>query len=121
MPGPERIKHLRAELSERFDADDVDYLLETEQEQWALNDTATYLDLGTDDAETEAAYAQRCAESLGWQFERMTGDAALLRDLLWGRWDDERFQVIDPGCQLGQSPDESVMRSDPVPPGTGSP
>ncbi len=35
VPGPERLETLRAELLEKFDADDVDFLIETEREQWA--------------------------------------------------------------------------------------
>jgi hypothetical protein len=113
VPGPEKLAALRVELLERFDPEDVDYLIDTEREQWALHDTVVYLDLGTDDAESEAEYAQRCAQWLGWKFQRMGGDPGLLRDLLWGRWGDaDRFQVIEPGEALGHSPDEKVMRAE---------
>ncbi|MDD5198822.1 MAG: DUF1638 domain-containing protein [Terrimicrobiaceae bacterium] len=114
VPGPERLALLRTELSRQFDEDNVDFLLENEREQWALHDTAVYLDLGTDDAEDEAAYARRCADWLGWRFERIRGDPSLLRDLLWGRWDPERFQIIEPGSQLANSADANVMRSEPA-------
>jgi hypothetical protein len=77
-----------------------------------MHDTATYIDLGTDNAGTEAAYAEQCANSLGWKFERIHGDPALLRDLLWGNWDDGRFQTIKPGETLGHSPDENVLRAE---------
>jgi hypothetical protein len=113
VPGPEKLEALRVELLERFDAEDVEFLIESEREQWALHDTVTYLDLGTDDAESEADYARRCAEWLGWKFERLRGEPALLRDLLWGNWADaERFQVIEPGDALGHSPDERIMRAE---------
>lgn len=114
VPGPEKLEAVKAELAKKFDADDVEFLVETEKEQWALHDTATYLDLGTDDAEAEADYARRCAEWLGWKFERIRGDATLLRDLLWGNWDAVRFQIIEPGMQFAQSPDENVMRAEPA-------
>lgn len=113
VPGPEKLAALRAELAKKFEPEDVEFLVATEREQWALHDTATYLDLGTDDAETEADYARRCAESLGWKFERIRGDAKLLEDLLWGNWDTERFQIIEPGQQLGHAPDESILRAEP--------
>jgi len=114
VPGPERLASLRAELSKQFDEDNVDFLLESEQEQWALHNMAFYLELGTDDAEPEAEYARRCADWLGWRFERMRGDPALLRDLLWGNWDAERFQIIEPGSRLGHCPDTSIMRAEPA-------
>jgi hypothetical protein len=112
VPGPEKLEALRVELAQKFDADDVEYLLETERAQWAQHNTATYLDLGTDNAETEAAYARRCAEWLGWKFERLHGEATLLRDLLWCNWDDARFQTIAPGQRLGHAPDESILRAE---------
>src|ERR1017187_6970028 len=51
VPGPEKLEAMRAELAARFEPDDVGFLVETEREQWALHDTATYLDLGTDAAQ----------------------------------------------------------------------
>jgi hypothetical protein len=112
VPGPERLDALRSELAKKFDADDVEFLIQSEREQWAQHGNAAYLELGTDDAEPEAAYAQRCAEWLGWKFERMQGDAVLLRDLLWCNWDSERFQIVGPGQRLGHSPDESILSAE---------
>jgi hypothetical protein len=114
VPGPERLENLRAELAAKFEPDDVEFLVQTEREQWSQHDTATYIDLGTENAAAEADYARRCADWLGWKFEHLRGDAALLRDLLWGNWDAERFQIIEPGAQLGHAPDQSIMRSEPA-------
>jgi hypothetical protein len=114
VPGPEMLEALRAKLAARFDPEEIEFLIETEREQWALRDTATYVDLGTDDAPAEADYAGKCAEWLGWKFERLQGDATLLKDLLWGRWDNERFQIIKHGMQLGHALDESILRAEPL-------
>jgi hypothetical protein len=113
VPGPDKLEQLRAELSAKFDPDDVEFLVDSERAQWAMHDTATFLDLGTADAEAEAAYARRCADWLGWKFERLKGDATLLRDLLWGRWDADRFLIVQPGQRLAHAPDEQIMRADP--------
>ena len=114
VPGPEKLDALRSELAQRFDPDDVTYLVETERGQWALYDTATYLDLGTDDAQAEAHYARNCAAWLGWKFEHRRGDPALLRDLIWGNWDNERFQIIKPGMQMGHAADKTIMCAEPA-------
>ncbi len=114
VPGPEMLEALRASLSARFEPEEVEFLVNTEREQWALHDTATYLDLGTEDAKAEADYARQCADWLGWKFEHLRGDPALLRDLLWGKWDDSRFQIIEPGMQLGHAPDQSILRAEPA-------
>jgi hypothetical protein len=115
VPGPDKILAMKEEFSQKFDEDDAAFLIESEQATWAMHDTATYIDLGTEDAGAEAEYARRCADSLGWKFEHIHGDSALLRDLLWGNWDDGRFQTIVPGAMLGHSPDEMVMRAEAAP------
>lgn len=113
VPGPDKLEVLKSELLEKFDEDDVEFLIETEREAWAMHDTVSYLDLGTDDAESEAVYAERCAKWLGWRFERLKGDASLLSDLLRGHWEEARFQIIEPGEQLAHSPDEHIMKAEP--------
>ncbi len=115
VPGPDKIAAMKEEFRAKFDEDDAEFLIESEMAAWAMHDTATYIDLGTDDAESEAGYAKSCADSLNWKFERIHGDPALLRDLLWGNWDDARFQVIPPGSVLGMSNDEMVTRSETAP------
>jgi hypothetical protein len=110
VPGPDKIAAMQDEYSAQFDEDDVEFLIESEKAAWAMHDTATYIDLGTADGEAEAAYAKHCADSLGWNFERIEGDPGLLRDLLWGNWDDERFQTIAPASRSGHSPDEKIFR-----------
>jgi hypothetical protein len=114
VPGPDRLEKIKAELAKKFEPDDVEFLLETEREQWVPHDTATYLDLGTADAESEAAYARRCADWLGWKFERIRGDTALLRDLLWGNWDEARFKIVQPGEELAHCADENILRARPA-------
>lgn len=113
VPGPDKLEAMRTDLGGQFDEDDVEFLVETERAAWAMHDTVSFLDLGTKDAGKEAAYARRCAEWLGWKFEHLPGDASHLRDLLLGRWDESRFQIIEPGEELAHSPDDRVMKAEP--------
>ena len=110
-PGPERLESLRAELSQKFEPDDVEFLLETEKANWAQHGRAVYLDLGTPGADEKALEAEKAAASLGWKFERIPGDPSLLRDLLSGRWDDKRFQIVEPGRVLAHSPDGAIFKT----------
>ncbi|MFZ4775646.1 MAG: DUF1638 domain-containing protein [Terrimicrobiaceae bacterium] len=109
-PGPGRLESLRAEFSEKFEPDDVEFLLESEKANWAQHGRAVYLDLETPGADEKAASAKEAAEGLGWKFERIPGDPTLLKDLLAGRWDQERFEIIQPGELLDHSPDEKIFR-----------
>lgn len=115
VPGPDRIAALREDFSKQFDPEDVEFLLENERGMWDHYGTSTFIDLGTREAAGEAVYTKQCADWLGWKFEHVKGDPALLHDLLWGPWDDGRFQIIRPGCKLAHSPTEAVMRSEPIP------
>jgi hypothetical protein len=114
VPGRERLETMRRELAGTFEPDDVEFLVESERDQWAMHDTVTYLHLDTGDAGAEAEYARKCADWLGWKFELKRGDPALLRDLILGNWDAGRFQIIEPGMQLGHAPDESILRAEPA-------
>ena len=112
VPGPERLEALRTELAARFDPDQVEFLLENEQALWAVRGHAIFVDLGTPDAPEEANYARRCADGLGWTFEHLHGDPQLLHDLLWGAWDNERFQVVPPGQTLGHAVNEAIFKTE---------
>jgi len=114
VPGPERDAMLRADLASRFDPEDVEFLLESDSSMWESYNTAAYIDHGTPDTEAEAAYTAACAQHLGWRYERVAGDLSWLRDLVWGNWDEHRFQLIEPGHCLVHSPDAAIMRSAPV-------
>ncbi|MEI6034415.1 MAG: DUF1638 domain-containing protein [Verrucomicrobiae bacterium] len=113
-PGPGRLEALRAEFSEKFEPDDVEFLIESERANWAQHGRAVFLDLGTPGAEANAAAAESAASELGWKFERIPGDPSLLADLLGGRWDEERFQILEPGRILEHSPDEKIFRVRPA-------
>jgi len=114
VPGPDRVAFLKESLAERFDPEDVEFLIESEQEMWHSYDTAAFIDLGTPTAAREADYTRDCAKELGWNYEHIQGDIALLHDLIWGPWDDARFQIVPPGQQLGHSADAAIMRAEPI-------
>jgi hypothetical protein len=113
VPGPERLEHLRAVLSKRFTPDSIDDLLEAERELWTGYDTVAFVDQGTKDADAGINYSQHCADWLGWKYEHVLGNPALLRDLLWCNWTDDRFQIIEPGMRLGQAFDNTIVRAEP--------
>ena len=111
VPGPDRLAWLENQWSKTFDADDVAYLLDIERAQWAQPHTAISIDLGTADADATHSYAKHCADWLGWEHEQISGDATLLRDLLLGNWDEERFLCVNPGQSIQHSTDDQVLVS----------
>ncbi|HMP75929.1 MAG TPA: DUF1638 domain-containing protein [Kiritimatiellia bacterium] len=109
VPGPDREAWLREDLAKRFEPDDVEFLLESERTTWTHYQRAAFIDLGTPDADAEADYAKRCADALGWRYDRFAGDPALLQDLLAGNWDDERFLVTPPHGELRHTPTDRIF------------
>lgn len=113
VPGPDRVVWMRAQYTEQFDDETAEYLIEQERELWKHYDTAAFIDTGAPGAEENAAFTRQCAESLGWNFERLAGDPEMLRALLWGAWDERRFLFIRPSERSAATADSRVMHAIP--------
>lgn len=113
-PGKMRYDLLRQQYVEKYGEDNADFLMEAEQSWFKEYTRATYVDLGVSDTAQDIAFTQSCAQWLGWHFDRQQGDISLLRDLLSGNWDDQRFLVLRPGETLRMTPDERVVEAIPA-------
>ena len=56
-----------------------------------------YIDTGLRDQEKYQAYAQRVAAEFDLKFEEIKGSNELVRRMIFGPWDEERFVVKAPG------------------------
>lgn len=110
VPGPEREAALRAEYTAKFGAEDAEALLAIERDAFHAHGRAVYTDFGLEGGAAEKAYAQRCATWLGWDYEEQPGDPSLLRALIAGDWDAERFLVLEPGQQIAFSADDRIVK-----------
>lgn len=110
QPGPDRYEETYQSYLERFDEDDAQYLMETEQSWLREYTRACYVDIGVGDRPTGEAYTAACADWLNWAYDSQRGDPALLRDLLTGNWDEERFLILEPGETAIQSVDEHILK-----------
>jgi len=84
--------------------------MESEQAWFKSYSQATYVDIGVGVTEKDIEYTKGCAEWLNWSFDHQHGDPLLIRELLTGPWDDERFLVLEPGETLKMTADENVIR-----------
>ncbi len=96
MPSAETLEKKRREFIEKYGEEDAEYLMEVE-EQVLQGKKAVFVDLGLTESEEDIAYTRNAADSLGWKNEILQGDPTLLRDLLQGNWDDDRFAIAEPG------------------------
>ena len=55
--------------------------------------------------------ARQQAAERGWTFEKLTGDMALIQQLVDGPWDDGRFLVVQPGQRIAASFDEQIIKA----------
>ncbi len=114
-PGPDREAHLREQFAAKFDEEDVDYLVEMDREALSHYDRATYVGLGVGDTAKDEAYTQTCAACQNWGFERIPGDPTLLKALLNGDWDEQRFLIVPPHHVIRTTGDDSIIRAVPDP------
>jgi len=108
-PGRERHDRVYAEYVEKYGEDNARFLMEMQQHWFSAYNRAAWVDLGFGVEQADIAYTQECADWLGWQFDQQQGSADLLRDLMAGAWDDERFQVIRPGQAFRAVADERII------------
>jgi hypothetical protein len=108
-PGKKRHDDLLKEYCEKYGEDNAQFLMETEQHWFKSYDRATYVDVGVGATPEDLAFTQECATWLGWKFDRQHGDPGLLRALLAGDWDNERFIVLEPGQTFRVTADARVI------------
>ncbi len=108
-PGRELCEELQRLYTEKFGADNAQYLMETEH-AWMKNyRRAAFVHLGVGDLAGEWRRTQECAAWLGWECDFQCGDPSLLRALLGGPWDNDRFLVLNPGETFRMTADERVI------------
>lgn len=112
-PGKERVENLRQNYVEQYGEENADYLMEMEQDWMRAYNMATFVDLGVAATPADVTYTKQCADWLGWSFDEQRGNPQLLRDLLSGPWDAERFLVLEPGETVRFTVDESILAATP--------
>lgn len=110
-PGPERYQQRYDEYVQKYGEENAEFLMETEQHWFSTYDRATYVHLTIGVTDQDLQYTRDCADWLKWQYDEVQGDPKLLHDLLAGRWDDERFLVLEPGMTPTLSNDEKVLKA----------
>lgn len=118
VPGPEREAQLRSEYTAKYGAETAEALLEMEREAFGQHACAGYVDFGLPGDAEYRRYAEACAGTRGWRFAAHRGDPQLLRELLQGGWDADRFLVVQPGERIAYDTGQ-IMKAVRVEPGPG--
>ena len=83
------------------DKDLAKYIIEQQEQAWIKNySRGAYVESGLPGGETLRKKARAFCEARDWVFEEVKGDLGLLRELLSGEWDSDRFLILEPGESL---------------------
>ncbi len=112
MPGPDRDEKTRQMYVEKYGEENADFLME-ETQRWRVNyHCATFVDWGLKGSIDYIAETQKCAEYLGWSYDRVEGNNKLLMALMNGEWDERGFLVVPPGHTIIPSHDETIVKAE---------
>ena len=93
----------------KYGRDNADYLMEVLGAWREHYDRAAYIDTEEIELPDYRAAVQAQAARWDWSFEELAGSLVIIRDLLEGRWDEDRFLTVEPGMTLVPSYDDRVM------------
>jgi len=98
-----------AEYVEKYGRDNADYLMEALGAWREHYERAVYIDAPEVGAPDYRPQVRDHAQRRDWDFVEMAGSLVMLRDLLLGNWDEERFLQIEPGQTLTPTHAPNVM------------
>lgn len=98
------------ELAARYGEDNARFLYEQLGDLTRNYSGLTFIEMGIEPDDRFEQRTRREAAQRGWKFEKLAGDMGLIRDLVDGRWDEDRFLVVPPGCRVVPSFDERIVK-----------
>ena len=107
-----RLNQMRQFYMEKYEDEEiVDELMSMEKEMTANYKYITYVEWpGLSDEASIQCAKDSCAQR-GWTYNHMMGSSRLLEDLLEGRWDADKFLILEPGETAAPSYDSLVIKA----------
>jgi hypothetical protein len=109
----DNLQDVYQEYVQKYGEDNANYLMEIMGAWHSHYKRAAFIDVGVGDGAPVETMAQAEAERRGWDFARVLGDLALIRNLLYGEWNED-FLVIPPGQRIAMAYDHQIVRSEPA-------
>lgn len=94
-----------------YGEDNAQYLMETLGDTTRQYSRLAFIEMGVEPDDRFERFSRERAAEKGWAFEKLRGDLTLLRDLVDGRWDDERFLRVPPGGRIVARYDDRVVEA----------
>ncbi len=112
MPCKEREEHTLNLYAELYGEENAQYLLDMESGWLNEYKAAAFIEHDEIQSDVHKQKTKESAKYYGWDYYEYKGDLTLLRDLVEGNWDDERFLVVPPNKTIIQSFDDSIIKID---------
>ncbi len=98
------------ELVAKYGEDNAKFLYEQLCDMTRNYSGLTFIEMGIEPDDRFERQARQQAAERGWKFEKLAGDMRLVRQLVDGPWDDDRFLVVPPGGRVAASFDEKIIK-----------
>ena len=105
----EEMSQVYQEYVSKYGQDNADYLMEVMGAWKQHYSRAAYIDSTEMPLPDYSDDVRDIASRRGWEFDRMAGSLLIVRDLLEGRWDEERFLVVPPGHAIAPTYDQRII------------
>ncbi len=102
------------DLVARYGEDNAKFLYEQLCNMTRNYSKLTFIEMGIEPDDRFERETRELAASKGWRYEKLAGDMSLIRGLLDGPWDEDRYLVVPPGHRVAPSFDDGVIKA--VPP-----
>lgn len=96
---------------EKFgDEEMAKYVIDSQEQAWIKNySRGAYVASGLPGEDRLRERAKAFCRERNWTFEEVEGDFSLIRDMISGKWDEERFLVVKPGGRIVPGSTDSVI------------
>ena len=98
-----------AEYVEKYGKDNADYLMEVMGAWTQHYNRAVYIRTHEVTFPDLSSQVREVADRRGWNFVELAGSLILVRDLLYGAWDQERFLIVSPGHVIEPTNDAAIV------------
>lgn len=109
QPGKERYEQLYRDYAEKYGEDNAQYLMDMEQNWMKEYKYAIFIDWPQLSTEKYIEYTHECAEFLNWNSEVVPGSDSLLKAMMDGNWEQDKFLVLEPGRTVKPTYREDII------------
>jgi hypothetical protein len=97
------------ELVERYGEEDARYVYRELTKHYR---EFAYIEMGVEPDSRFEDQTRREAVARGWDFEKIAGDMALIRQLVDGPWSEDQFLTVPPGSHIAVAHNEAIVAAE---------